>query len=153
MLTPAGLRAWAHADHCSGKPSFPGYWIHLPLRLLPLHLGSWAGYFRSVPPCVHDGPSRHCFLSGHPLSMRESMGQMPIQRGPLKNAPTSEGSSNTAPKERWEQRSHLSQTQMTNGAVPGPWWGLVLGHNRSPNLSKKAREMHLPTTEPGNQQP
>lgn len=30
--------------------------------------------------------------------------------------------------------------------------GLVLGYNRSLNPSKKTKEMHLPTTEPGNQQ-
>lgn len=77
------------------------------------------------------------------------MRQMPSQRTTLKNALTSESSSNTAAKERQEQTSHLSQAQMVQSPAHG---GLMLDYNTSPDLSEKAREMHLPTTEPGNQQ-
>lgn len=74
------------------------------------------------------------------------MRKMPSQRYILKNALTSEGSSNTASKQRWEQRP---QRQMAQSLAHG---GLVLGCNTSPNPSRKAREIHLPTTEPGNHQ-
>lgn len=72
---------------------------------------------------------------------------MPSKRSKLMNALTSEDPSNTVPKE--ETRAEVTPESSTNGAVPSPWWPCA---NTSPNSSKTAREVHLPTTEPGNEQ-
>lgn len=58
-----------------------------------------------------------------PLSMKENRRQMPSKRSKLINALTSEDPSNTVPKERREQRSHLNQAQTAQSPVHG---GLVL---------------------------
>lgn len=67
--------------------------------------------------CVHGVPSRHCFLSGHPLSMRESMGKMPSPR-----CTDLRGLKQHRAQTEMGAEPHQSQVKMTNGAAPNSWW-------------------------------
>lgn len=119
-LDPAGLWAWAHADDSAGA-SLPsrGTGQTFLRDASPLHLEIWAGYFSVSPPYVHGVPSRHCFLSGCPLSMRQTQDRSPNKRKKLTNALTSEDSSNSTRK---EVRAENTPETSAHGAVPGPWW-------------------------------